>query len=304
MLNCLKEENWSGSPTSPGLSLPPLCCEMKTDMQFFRCSRVSLLVFGLLLASLSLPFAKFRGEQIDVRLNESLVFSGELEMLSGAYLSLAALLSVGAGSAGFSLAAWRQTSRRLRQSQRQVETLEGLVQQRDRQLQAVQLSPQRLEQVGLHYFLSDDDALQAAALAQNSAQNSVQNLVQNLAQNPAQNIAAVQRLAQQPTPLTPNGARPGGETVLAASPAAALHYLAVPQSPSPRATQSLPVAASAEDRAPGGAPQDTAALQESTAPQRPSFLVINPYQPQVQLPSPRSVSAQRSAATQRSAWPS
>lgn len=126
-------------------------------MQFLKCVKIALLVSGAAFAVTSLPAAKIANERVDIQLNRSEIFSGEMRDLSGAYLAIAGLMSLSLGLTGFSLAAWRQTGSRLKATKLTVEELESLVKQREQQLQFAQLAPARLQQSGLNAFIDDDD---------------------------------------------------------------------------------------------------------------------------------------------------
>ncbi len=125
-------------------------------MQFLKCLKVALILSGAAFAVTSLPAVKLANERVDVQLNRSQIFSGEMRDLSGAYLAVAGLMSMSLGVTGFSLAAWRQTGSRLKVTKKAVAELESLVKQREQQLQIAQLAPARLQQSGLNAFLDDD----------------------------------------------------------------------------------------------------------------------------------------------------
>jgi len=138
-------------------------------MQFLKCVKVALLVSGAAFTIASLPVAKFADERVDVQFNRSQIFSGQTRDLAGAYLSVSGLMSISLGMTGFSLAAWRQTRSRLLSTKQTVSELEGLVKQREQQLQLAQLSPARIQQTGLQSFLEEEDdfaALDYAAIQQ------------------------------------------------------------------------------------------------------------------------------------------
>jgi hypothetical protein len=131
-------------------------------MQLLKCTQVALLLSSTIFAATTAPLVKLADERVNVELNRVQVFSGPVRDFSSAYLAAAALLSLSLGTAGFSLAAWRQTGTHLKQTKQNVAELETLVSQREQQLQQVQLSSGRLQQSGLDHFLDDELQLPAA----------------------------------------------------------------------------------------------------------------------------------------------
>lgn len=135
-------------------------------MQFLKCVKVALVISGAAFTITSLPAVRLANENVEIQLNRSQVFSGEMRDLSGAYLAIAGLMSLSLGLTGFSLAAWRQTGSRLNATKLTVEELESLVKQRERQLQSAQLAPARLQQSGLNAFIDDDFFLESVPAKQ------------------------------------------------------------------------------------------------------------------------------------------
>lgn len=166
-------------------------------MQFLKCVKVALLVSGAVFTVTSLPAARLANERIDIQFNRDQFFSGEVRDFAGAYLSIAGLVSASLGVASFSLAAWRQTGSRLAATQVTIKELESLVQQREQQLQAAQLTPAKLQQGGLDQFLDDNFPLTAAPAFQQQAPAAQQTAV---ATTPRvqQPVPAMNRYAPRP----------------------------------------------------------------------------------------------------------
>lgn len=238
-------------------------------MQFLKCVKVALIISGAAFAIISLPAAKLASERIDVQLNRSQVFSGEIRDLSAAYLSIAGLVSLSLGLTGFSLAAWRQTGTRLNATKRNVEELEGLLKQRDQQLQLAQLVPARLHQSGLNAFLEDDLLLATSSAAKQlpAAQTA-----------PLNNVSAARRFA-------PSAAQ--YSTVVAPAPAQ--------RRLSPSQASKLQAVQAQLQQQKRQAQQTVMASQGKARHNTGGFTVINPYQVQPTAQPGR----QRNASTNR-----
>ncbi len=230
-------------------------------MQFLKCVKVALLVSGAAFTVASLPAAKFANERVDIQLNRDHFFSGEARDFSGAYLSIAGLVSASLGVASFSLAAWRQTGNRLEETKLTIAELESLIQQREQQLQAAQLAPAKLQQVGLDQFLDDDFPL-ASALPQKT-----------IAQGAPRQRTAVANAArvQPPVPvMNRNTARPVQER----------QQLSAAQVSQLQAVQAQLQQQSQATRKPQSYITNPAPLPREVGRSTGGFTVINPYQVQ------------------------
>ena len=243
-------------------------------MQFLKCAKVALLVSGAAFAVTSLPAARLANERVEIQLNRSQLFSGEIRDLSGAYLAIAGLMSLSLGLTGFSLAAWRQTGSRLNATKLTVEELETLVKQRERQLQSAQLAPARLQRSGLSAFIDDDFFLGSAPAAKQLPASQTA---------PLGNVAAsrvISRTEQQRSTVVAQAAKPvRSQSQLSPNQASQLQAVQVQlqQQQSRKAQQTVVVHRESARQNVGG------------------FTVINPYQVQ----SITQTSRQRSGSSNR-----
>ncbi len=245
-------------------------------MQFLKCAKVALLVSGAAFAVTSLPAVRLANERVEIQLNRSQVFSGEMRDFSGAYLAIAGLMSLSMGLTGFSLAAWRQTGSSLNATKLTVTELETLVQQREQQLQSAQLAPARLQQSGLNAFLDDNFFLETAPTAKQLPASQMAPLGNVVASRvitrPEQQHSAV--VAQTARPVQPQGQ-------LSPSQAAQLQAVQAQLQQQSRQAQ-----------------QTVVANRESARQNVGGFTVINPYQvqPITQTSRQRSGSSHRRMA--------
>ncbi|SRR5579883_1841694 len=122
---------------------------------------------GTMFSSLTVPLAVFGSSPVDVQLNQEPIFSGKFKDFAAPYVGVVGILSLGTGVAGVAIAGWQQSSRKSGSLEAKLSDLQQELKGKERQLEAVMLSDNRLQALGLDFFLQDEtQAGQSTPVAQ------------------------------------------------------------------------------------------------------------------------------------------
>ncbi|MFB8787353.1 MAG: hypothetical protein U7123_00490 [Potamolinea sp.] len=115
-----------------------------------------VLLSAAVFATLSLPLAILGKQQVRIQLQSEPVYQGQLRDVATPYLALASVISLGAGVASIALTGWRSSTRKSSEVEAQLSTLAQNLQEREAQLESLQLSQERLEASGLSAFVDEE----------------------------------------------------------------------------------------------------------------------------------------------------
>jgi hypothetical protein len=149
----------------------------------------SAVLAGAIFAAATFPLAVSSSKPLTVQLDGDTVFAGSLKEAAPPYLAIAAALGVGAGVTNLAVMGWRQSSRKLALAEDQLSTLSQRVEAQAAQLEQIQISPSKLEDLGLREFLqgSGSGVTSARSLAGRSTER---HLVSHSAGNGLESSAA------------------------------------------------------------------------------------------------------------------
>ncbi len=122
----------------------------------------SAVLAGAIFAAATFPLAVSSAKPLTVQLDGDTVFAGSLKEAAPPYLAIAAALGVGAGVTNLAVMGWRQSSRRLALAEDQLSTLSQRVEAQATQLEQIQISPSKLEDLGLREFLQGNGSITSA----------------------------------------------------------------------------------------------------------------------------------------------
>jgi peptidoglycan hydrolase CwlO-like protein len=114
-------------------------------------------------ACLTLPLAASGSNSVAIEFQNEQIFTGKLRDIALPYLGIAAVVSLGAGAANLSMREWSSSSKRSAQAHKQLSQLQTELQQKDKQIEELQLTDSFLEVSGLNSFLAPDRELSAAS---------------------------------------------------------------------------------------------------------------------------------------------
>ncbi|HAG84423.1 MAG TPA: hypothetical protein DCL61_25530 [Cyanobacteria bacterium UBA12227] len=97
-----------------------------------------VVVSAAVFATLTLPLQLFGSQQVTFQLQEETRFFGQLEDFAPQYLSVAGVLSIGAGMISLAAMGWRQSSRKSAQVKNELSTLAQNLQEKQELLEALQ----------------------------------------------------------------------------------------------------------------------------------------------------------------------
>jgi hypothetical protein len=118
----------------------------------------SAVLAGAIFAAATFPLAAFSSRPMTLQIDGDTVFAGSLKEAAPPYLMVAAALGIGAGVTNLSVMGWRHSSRKLALAEEQLSTLSQEVQAQATQLEQIQVSPSKLEGLGLREFLQGNGA--------------------------------------------------------------------------------------------------------------------------------------------------
>ena len=113
----------------------------------------SAVLAGAIFAAATFPLAAFSSKPLTIQLDGDTVFAGSLKEVAPPYLAIAAALGIGAGVTNLAVMGWRQSSHKLVLAEDQLLLLSRQVEAQAAQLEQVQVSPSKLEGLGLREFL-------------------------------------------------------------------------------------------------------------------------------------------------------
>ena len=113
----------------------------------------SAVLAGAIFAAATFPLAAFSSKPLTVQLDGDTVFAGSLKEVAPPYLAIAAALGIGAGVTNLAVMGWRQSSHKLVLAEDQLLMLSRQVEAQAAQLEQIQVSPSKLEGLGLREFL-------------------------------------------------------------------------------------------------------------------------------------------------------
>lgn len=138
-------------------------------MSLSRCLLSSAVLAGTVFCGMTLPLAAFGSKPVTVQLEEKPVFVGQVEEFAAPYIGLAAAISLAAGAASLATSGWRQSSRKLSQTETQMSTLKQQLTEKEALIEDIKFSQQRLSTSGLELFLEDEASLPALPLVNQAA---------------------------------------------------------------------------------------------------------------------------------------
>jgi hypothetical protein len=118
----------------------------------------SAVLAGAIFAAATFPLAALSSKPMTVQLDGDTVFAGSLKEAAPPYLAIAAALGIGAGVTNLAVMGWRHSSRKLTLAEDQLSALSDQVQVQATQLEQIQVSPSKLEGLGLREFLQGNGA--------------------------------------------------------------------------------------------------------------------------------------------------
>ena len=113
----------------------------------------SAVLAGAIFAAATFPLAAFSSKPLTIQLDGDTVFAGSLKEVAPPYLAIAAALGIGAGVTNLAVMGWRQSSHKLVLAEDQLLLLSRQVEAQAAQLEQIQVSPSKLEGLGLREFL-------------------------------------------------------------------------------------------------------------------------------------------------------
>lgn len=127
-------------------------------MSLSRCLLSSAVLAGTVFCGMTLPLAAFGSKPVTIQLEEKPVFVGQVEEFAAPYIGFATAISLAAGAASLATSGWRQSSRKLSQTETQMSTLKQQLSEKEALIEDIKFSQQRLSTSGLELFLQEDEA--------------------------------------------------------------------------------------------------------------------------------------------------
>ncbi|MBD2088417.1 hypothetical protein H6F67_00830 [Microcoleus sp. FACHB-1515] len=127
-------------------------------MSLSRCLLSSAVLAGTVFCGMTLPLAAFGSKPVTIQLEEKPVFVGQVEEFAAPYIGLATAISLAAGAASLATSGWRQSSRKLSQTETQMSTLKQQLSEKEALIEDIKFSQQRLSTSGLELFLQEDES--------------------------------------------------------------------------------------------------------------------------------------------------
>ncbi|NJL21253.1 MAG: hypothetical protein HC895_11200 [Leptolyngbyaceae cyanobacterium SM1_3_5] len=113
---------------------------------------------------MTLPLAAFGSKPMTIQLEEKPVFVGQVEEFAAPYIGFATAISLAAGAASLATSGWKQSSRKLNQTETQMSTLKQQLNEKEALIEDIKFSQQRLSTSGLELFLQEDESPLPAVL--------------------------------------------------------------------------------------------------------------------------------------------